>query len=61
MSEEKKVIVGTAKSWGLRLAVPAPILKEIGIQVGDAVEWSFGERDGKKIAILQKKEEAKEG
>ena len=54
-------ISGKATAWGLRLSVPAPILKGVGIQVGDEVEWSLGEREGKKIAILQKAdEEAKE-
>lgn len=57
MSEEMKAIVGTVKSWGLRYAVPAPILKAIGVDVGDEVEWTLEERKGKKIAILQKKEE----
>ena len=56
MSEEKKVIVGTVKSWGKRYPVPADVLEGIGADVGDDVEWSFGERDGKRIAILQKKE-----
>jgi len=56
MSEKENVIVGTAKSWGLRVAVPAPILRGIGVQVGDGVVWSFGERDGNKIAILERAE-----
>lgn len=54
--EEKKVIVGTVKSWGTRYSVPADVLNGIGANVGDEVEWSFGVRDGKRIAILQKKE-----
>ena len=57
----EKTISGKATAWGLRLSVPAPILKGIGIQVGDGVVWTIGEKDGKPIAILQKaEEEAKE-
>ena len=55
MSE--KTIKGTVKSWGLRVSVPADVLKGIGVQVGDNVVWSFGERDGKPIAILEKAQE----
>lgn len=56
--EEKKVIGGTVKSWGKRYPVPADVLEHIGADVGDEVVWSFGEQDGKRIAILQKKEKA---
>jgi len=52
----EKIIEGTVKSWGLRVAVPAPILKNIGVSVGDEVIWTLEERDGKTVAVLSKKE-----
>ena len=56
MENENKIAGGKIKSWGVRYSVPAPVLKRIGLGVGDDVEWSFGERDGKPIAILEKAE-----
>ncbi len=57
MIEEKKVVGGKVTSWGIRLQVPSAVIKGIGLKVTDEVEWSLGEKDGKKIAILQKAEE----
>ena len=55
--ENKNIIAGgKVKSWGVRYSVPAEVLKRIGVGVGDSVQWSFGERDGKRIAILEKEE-----
>ena len=56
MSKEK--IEGMVTSWGRRLQVPVRILRELGLSVGDKVEWSIREEDGKRVAILRKKEEA---
>ena len=61
MSDENRLSGGKIKSWGVRYSVPAPVLKRIGLGVGDDVEWSFGERDGKQIAILEKAKEEDEG
>ena len=56
MSEEKKIAGGKVKTWGIRYPVPAPVLKGIGLDVGDEVEWTIEEVGGKKAAILMKKE-----
>ena len=55
MSEEK--IEGMVTSWGTRLQVPARVLRELGLSVGDGVEWLIKKEDGKRVAILRKKEE----
>ena len=55
MDEEKK-IEGKVSSWGIRIQVPAPVIKGIGLVVGDDVEWTIEEKDGKKVAVLSKKE-----
>jgi hypothetical protein len=54
MKKKITIIRGKVKSWGLRLPVPAPILKGIGVGIGDEIVWSLGERNGKKVAILGK-------
>ena len=51
---------GKARAWGVRLQVPSAVIKAVGIEIGDEVVWSIGEKDGEKIAILSKKEEADE-
>ncbi len=55
MSEEK--IEGVVTSWGTRLQVPAAILHELELRAGDGVEWIIRKEDGKRVAILKKKEE----
>ena len=50
-------IEGMVTSWGTRLQVPVRVLRELGLGVGDKVEWMIREEDGKKVAILRKKEE----
>ena len=55
MSEEK--IEGIVTSWGTRLQVPVRVLRELGLSVGDRVEWVIKEEDGKRVAILRKKKE----
>ena len=52
-------IRGKVAAWGRRLVVPAFIIRELGLEVGDVVTWTVEERDGEKVAIL-KKEEVKE-
>lgn len=56
MSEEKK-IEGKVTTWGVRIQVPAPVIKGIGLEVGDKVVWTIEEVGGKKVAVLGKKEE----
>ena len=60
MNEKKKIEGGKVKTWGIRYPVPAPVLKAIGLNVGDDVEWEIEERKGKKVAVLSKKEGASE-
>ncbi len=48
---------GKVTSWGTRLVIPAPIIKKAGFVVGDDVLFDVEERNGKKIIIVQKKEE----
>jgi len=55
MSE--KGIEGIVTTWGTRLQVPAAVLRALGLDAGDKVEWMIREEDGKKVAILRKKEE----
>ena len=55
MNEEKK-IEGKVTTWGVRIQVPAPVIKGIGLEVGDEVVWTIEEVGGKKAAILMKKE-----
>jgi hypothetical protein len=57
MENENIIAGGKVKSWGVRYSVPAEVLKRIGVGVGDNVQWTLGERDGKKIAILEKADE----
>jgi len=52
-------IKGRVAAWGRRLQVPAPIIRELNLEVGDVVIWDIEERNGEKVAIL-KKMEAKE-
>jgi hypothetical protein len=59
MNEEKKIAGGKVKTWGIRYPVPALVLKGIGLNVGDEVEWEIEERKGKKVAVLSKKEGSK--
>jgi hypothetical protein len=60
MENEKKIAGGKVKTWGIRYPVPAPVLKGIGLNVGDEVEWQIEERKGKKVAVLSRKEDGKE-
>jgi len=48
------MIKGKVAAWGRRLQVPASILREMGLEVGDTVIWTVEERDGEKIAVLKK-------
>ena len=41
-------------AWGRRLVVPAFIIRELGLEVGDVVTWTVEERDGEKVAVLKK-------
>ncbi|RKY41368.1 MAG: hypothetical protein DRP85_06520 [Candidatus Makaraimicrobium thalassicum] len=59
MSE--KGIEGIVTTWGTRLQVPAAVLRALGLGAGDRVEWMIREEDGKRVAILRKKEEVKSG
>ena len=43
-------------AWGMRLQVPTECLKFLGLAVGDAVEWIFVEKGGRKEVVLRKKE-----
>jgi len=52
MSDEK-VEKAEVKAWGLRLQVPAAILRELGLSVGDKVVWEVEKRNGEKVAILK--------
>ena len=54
MDDEKRE-KGQVMSWGMRLQVPAAILHELGLSVGDLVEWIIKEEDGKKVAILRRR------
>ena len=56
MSE--KSIEGIVTTWGTRLQVPAAILRALGLSPRDRVEWLIKEVNGKRVAILRKKEEA---
>lgn len=58
MNDEK--IEGRVTAWGLRLAVPAPVIKGIGLVLQDDVEWTIEERKGIKVAVLSKKEKVEE-
>ena len=53
----KEKIEGMVTSWGTRLQVPASVLRELELGMGDRVEWLIKEVDGKRVAILRKKEE----
>ena len=55
MKTEEKKIEGKVTAWGLRLAVPAGVIKGIGLVLQDEVEWQIEERDGEKVAVLSKK------
>ena len=57
----KETVEGMVTSWGTRLQVPVRVLCELGLTVGDRVEWLIKEEDGKRVAILRKKEEVKSG
>jgi hypothetical protein len=52
----EKTVEGKVTSWGVRLAVPAPIIKGIGLVVGNEVEWELEDREGKMVAVLSKRE-----
>jgi antitoxin component of MazEF toxin-antitoxin module len=54
MSKGNKIAGGKVKTWGIRYPVPASVLKGIGLDVGDEVEWELEERDGKRVAVLSK-------
>lgn len=47
---------GKIVSWGTRLTIPAPIIKEAGFAVGDDVIFEVEERNGKMVIVVQKKE-----
>jgi len=51
-SEVKKV-----KAIGIRMTVPATILRELGFELGDKAKWKIEEREGEKVAIMEKKKE----
>ncbi len=48
------MIKGKVATWGRRLQVPASIIRELGLEVGDVVIWTIEEGGGKKVAILKK-------
>ena len=48
------MIKGKVVAWGRRLVVPAFIIRELNLEVGDVVIWDIEERDGEKVAILKK-------
>ncbi|MCD6148324.1 hypothetical protein J7J18_03035 [bacterium] len=50
-------VEGKVTAWGLRLQVPAAILRELELDIGDDVEWVIEERNGEKVAILKRKSE----
>ena len=54
VSMSKIEVKGIVGAWGLRLQVPAAVLRELGLRVGDPVLWSIEERHGKKFAMLSK-------
>ena len=54
VSMSKIEVKGIVAAWGLRLQVPAAVLRELGLRAGDPVLWSVEERNGKKYAILFK-------
>ena len=56
---ELRSIEGKVTAWGTRLQVPAAILKEIGLSVGDNVVWRIEGKSDKKVAILMKKWDVK--
>lgn len=56
----EKKIEGKATAWGLRLQVPASILRELDIGVGDDVVWNIEKRGDINVAILRKKARAEE-
>jgi len=47
-------VKGKVAAWGRRLVVPASIIRELNLEVGDIVIWDIEERDGEKVAILKK-------
>ncbi|MCW3140654.1 MAG: hypothetical protein N2V72_00520 [Methanophagales archaeon] len=49
---------GVVAAWGLRLQVPASILRALDLRVGDQVEWLIEERKGERVAILKKSEKS---
>lgn len=55
-AEGESEVEGKVTAWGIRLQVPASILKQIGLTVGDDVSWIVKKQDGKKVAVLEKKE-----
>ena len=48
--------VGRAVAGGVRVYVPARVLRELGVQPGDEVVWRVERRDGKLVAVMEKKE-----
>jgi len=54
-------IKGKVAAWGRRLVVPAFIIRELGLEVGDVVTWMVEERDGEKVAILKKEVKGNDG
>jgi len=48
-------IKGKVAAWGRRLQVPAPIIRELNLEVGDEVEWIIKKENDEKVAILKKR------
>lgn len=46
---------GKIVSWGTRLTIPAPIIKEAGFAVGDDVIFAVIEDDDEKVITVRRK------
>ena len=52
---DERIETGKVTAWGKRLQVPAAILHELGLSVGDSVEWIIKKEKDGKVAILKKR------
>ena len=51
--------VKAIKFSGIRMNVPTSVLRELKFELGDIAEWNIEEREGRKVAVLVKKEKTK--
>ncbi len=56
MGHKSHVVRASPRSESLRTTIPKDVVRELGIKLGDVLDWEIEGGDGKKIARVRKLE-----